>query len=265
LLPLSLHELSAASKLPDLNTLLAQGFYPRLYSNNEIVASELLLSYFETYVQKDVRQILNVKDMSLFQKFIGLCAGRIGQLLNKESLASDVGINVKTVEEWISVLEASFVLFRLQPFWRNSRKRLVKSPKIYFYDVGLASWLLRIYEGNSVVNSPYRGNLFENMIIVEALKSKFNAGKNSNLFFYRDGRKRELDLVFDEAESVFPIEIKSAATYDSSFAKNFALLDDYGKRGCAVALGADKGQSRSDVDIVSWREFPGYMKNQNLV
>ncbi len=264
LLPLSIEELDSANQLSDLNQTLLQGFYPRMYAE-ETIPSELMQSYFETYVQKDVRQVLNIKDIAIFQKFVGLCAGRIGQLLNKESLANDIGINIKTVEEWISVLETSFVLFRLQPFWRNSRKRLTKSPKLYFYDVGMASWLLRIQDSSAMVNHPFRGNLFENMIIVEALKNRFNAGKDNNLFFYRDGKKREIDLVIDEGQQIFPIEIKSAATYNAEFSKNLGLVDDYGTVGKAVVFGADTGQNRSNLEIISWRNFSGYLGRYSLV
>ena len=264
LLPLSIQELNAADKLSPLNQTLFQGFYPNIYSQYSI-PSELMQAYFDTYIQKDVRQVINIKNTSLFQKFVGLCAGRIGQLLNKESLSNDLGINVKTVEEWISVLETSFVLTRLQPFWRNTRKRLVKSPKIYFYDVGLASWLLRINSPETMATHPLRGHLFENMIIMEAFKARYNALKDNNLFFYRDGKKKEVDLIFDEGQSIFPIEIKSAATYSSDFAKNFQAIEDLNPREKAVILGSNDNQIRSELDIISWKNFPEYMRKKNIL
>jgi hypothetical protein len=192
---------------------------------------------------------------------MALCAGRIGQLLNKESLSADLGINVKTVEDWLSVLEASFVLMRLPPFWTNTRKRLIKSPKLYFLDTGIASWLLNIQNPHEMAYHPLRGNLFENLIIIEALKSRYHAGQASNLFFYRDARKREIDLILDYGEKCFPIEIKSAATYLADFAKNLDQIDENRQLGRAVIYGGDETQERSTVKVVPWREAPNLFAN----
>tara|TARA_B100001094_G_C18136801_1_gene775579 strand:+ start:178 stop:1368 length:1191 start_codon:yes stop_codon:yes gene_type:complete len=263
LLPLSTGELLDADILPDsLDQLLVQGLYPRIYSPNTL-ASEIHQAYFDTYLQKDVRQITNVKDLSLFQKFMTLCAGRVGQILNKESLSSDLGVNVKTIEDWLSVLEASFVVTRLPPFWMNTRKRLVKSPKLYFCDPGLVSWLLGIHKPKDLATHPAKGHLFENLVMMEALKTNFNGGKPSNIFFYRDSRKNEIDLVFELGEKAFPVEIKAASTYIPDFAKGLDQIDESKRLGKAVIFGGDHNQDRSDVQVVSWRQMSAFFKNVN--
>ena len=153
----------------------------------------------------------------------------------------------------------------MQSFWRNENKRLTKSPKLYFYDVGLASWLLRIRNTNDMEMHSIRGSLFENMIIVEAMKNRFNYGKDNNLFFYRDNKKNEVDLIFDEGAKIAPIEIKSSATFDPSFAKAFPLLESFNPRLKAVVLGSELSQKRTNLDVVSWRDFPGYLKENGYL
>lgn len=257
LLPLGIDELAKKNLIPNLNQLLFQGLYPRIYSP-DAVPSEIHQAYFDTYIQKDVRQITNIKDLSLFQKFMALCAGRVGQLLNKESLSSDIGINVKTVEDWLSVLEASFVLMRLPPYWTNTRKRLIKTPKLYFCDTGLVSWLLQIRSNTDLASHPLRGQIFENFVVIEALKAQFHRGRSAEIYFYRDSRKREIDLIFDYGQKVFPIEIKSAATYLQEFAHSLQEIADDKRLGKGVIYGGDTAQTRSGVEVVPWSQMPDF-------
>ncbi|MFP4226818.1 MAG: ATP-binding protein, partial [Desulfobacterales bacterium] len=166
LLPFSLEELQSAIKLPDIDSLILHGFYPRIW-DKQLDPTQALGDYFETYIERDLRQLATIKDLNLFERFIRLCAGRIGQLLNLSSLANDAGVSHTTAGNWISILEASYILFLLPPYHRNISKRLVKSPKLYFYDVGLAAFLLGIENARQISRDPLRGNLFENMVIVE--------------------------------------------------------------------------------------------------
>ena len=215
LLPFSIPEL-AAHFSPGVDELLFKGFYPRVYEQ-DIGPAQAYGDYFETYVERDLRQLVNVKDLSLFQRFVQLCAGRCGQLLNLNSLANDTGISQSTAKEWMTVLETSYIVFLLRPFHANIGKRLIKSPKIYFYDVGLASWLCGIEEEKQVATHPLRGNLFENMAVIEALKYRYNQGKRNNLYFYRDSNGNEIDLIYTKGKDLLPIEIKSGQTITSSY------------------------------------------------
>lgn len=223
LLPFSISELENAGFDFSKDEFLFQGFMPRHYSENQPV-DLLYRSYFQTYVERDVQSLLNVKNKALFEKFLRLLAGRIGQLVNYESLANDTGVSATTVAEWISVLESSFIVFRLEPYFENYTKRLVKSPKIYFYDTGLASYLLGIKNVEQVSRDPLVGNLFENMVILEILKSEFNKGKEKSLYFFRDSKGFEIDLIIADGRKIIPVEIKSASTYNSDFSKNLKKI-----------------------------------------
>lgn len=223
LLPFSISELENAGFDFSKDEFLFQGFMPRHYSENQPV-DLLYRSYFQTYVERDVQALLNVKNKALFEKFLRLLAGRIGQLVNYESLANDTGVSATTVAEWISVLESSFIVFRLEPYFENYTKRLVKSPKIYFYDTGLASYLLGIKNAEQVSRDPLVGNLFENMVILEILKSEYNKGKEKSLYFFRDSKGFEIDLIIADGRKIIPVEIKSASTYNSDFSKNLKKI-----------------------------------------
>ena len=168
LLPFSIEEIQSTFPLPDIDNLLYQGFYPRIW-DKQLNPTQCLSDYFETYIERDLRQLITIKDLNLFQRFIKLCAGRTGQLLNVNSLANDTGVSHTTAGNWLSILEASYIIFLLQPYHRNISKRLVKSPKLFFYDVGLASFLINIENEKQITRDPLRGNLFENLVIVEAL------------------------------------------------------------------------------------------------
>lgn len=256
LFPFSLSELTSERILDpqnsDNNEIMLKGFYPRLYSTK--ASTGLFYSgYYQTYVERDVRELLVIKDLSLFKKFILLCAGRVGQILNRESLARDVGVSGKTVEEWLSVLEASFILFRLPPFHTNFGKRVIKSPKLYFYDVGLVCFLLEIETVAHLKNHPLRGNIFENMQVAEALKWRSNQGKPSQLYFYRDSNGNEIDLIFSQAGKIFPIEIKAAETFREEFLKGIqAVAKETSVEHPLVVFGGSQRQERSSFTLVPW-------------
>jgi len=208
LLPFSLHELK--KDLPvTTDDLLIKGFYPAVYAD-KIEAFKFYRNYYETYLQRDVRQLIQVRDLNLFDKFIRLCAGRIGSVLNISSLANDAGLSVTTIRHWLSVLEASFVLMLLPPFYDNISKRLIKSPKLYFYDTGLAAYLLGITHAEQMSRDPLRGSVFENLVILEILKQRFNEGLDPSMFFFRDSHHMEVDLVLRRGNQLIPVEIKSS-------------------------------------------------------
>ncbi|MDP2821307.1 MAG: ATP-binding protein [Sulfuritalea sp.] len=190
LLPLSLAELAADRALPNADTLIQRGFLPRIHDQG-LDPTQALADYFETYVQRDLRELVAVRDLRRFERFVRLCATRTGQLLNQNSLASDAGVSPKTVAAWLSVLEACFIVFTLPPFHAKLGKRLVKSPKLYFYDVGLAAFLLGIESPAHVAAHPLRGALFETLVVTEVLKWRFNRGQVNNLHFYRDSNGNE--------------------------------------------------------------------------
>jgi predicted AAA+ superfamily ATPase len=215
LLPFSLEELSPYYSL-GVDEMIYKGFYPRIYDQN-IEPTQAYGDYYETYVERDLRQLINVKNLSLFQRFVRFCAGRCGQLLNLSSLANDTGISQSTAREWMTVLEASYIVFLLQPYYANIGKRLIKSPKIYFYDVGLAAWLCGIETEQQIATHPLRGNLFENVVIIEALKYRYHGGRRNNFYFYRDSNGNEIDLLYTRGQDILPIEIKSGQTITPSY------------------------------------------------
>jgi len=209
LLPLTISEIG--DRESNINSVLFSGCYPALY-NNTTDPARFYANYIRTYVERDVRLFRNITDLYAFEKFLRLCSGRIGQLLNMSSLASEVGVDLKTIGSWIGVLEASFILFRLQPHHMNFNKRIVKMPKLYFYDTGLAAALLGIEKADYLTMHPSRGSLFENMVIVDFLKNRYNRGRLSNLYFWRDNTGNEIDLMIDNGISQIPVEIKSGQT-----------------------------------------------------
>lgn len=217
LLPFSLHEIRNTNLL-STDLFILNGFYPAIYAHN-YSPNKVYRNYYETYLERDLRQIVNLKDLSLFQKFIRICAGRIGNIFNASSIASEVGVSVTTINTWISILEASYVVLLLQPYYENINKRLVKSPKLYFYDVGLASYLLGIEELIQVKRDPLRGALFENLVLMDIVKSRYNQGLDHNLFFYRDSHQNEIDIIYKTGHHLIPIEVKSSQTFQIDFLK----------------------------------------------
>ena len=224
LLPLSIAELASAGIVLARDEYMVQGFMPRLY-DTPLDAKNLYRDYFSTYVEKDVRMMLNIKNLGAFETFVKLLAGRVGQLVNLSSLANDAGISIPTLKEWLSVLEASFIVFQLPCYFENFGKRLVKSKKLYFTEVGLASWMLGIETPEQASRDPLFGGLFENLVIVEALKSRFNAGERPDLYFLRDSQGLEADLLFQKSHNeLIPIEIKGGMTWNKDFCRNLLKL-----------------------------------------
>ena len=224
LLPLSIAELASAGIVLTRDEYMVQGFMPRLY-DTPLDAKNLYRDYFSTYVEKDVRMMLNIKNLGAFENFVKLLAGRVGQLVNLSSLANDAGISIPTLKEWLSVLEASFIVFQLPCYFENFGKRLVKSKKLYFTEIGLASWMLGIETPEQASRDPLFGGLFENLVIVEALKSRFNAGERPDLYFLRDSQGLEADLLFQKSHNeLIPIEIKGGMTWNKDFCRNLLKL-----------------------------------------
>ena len=223
LLPLSIGELSGAGMEISRDQLIFNGFMPRLYDSG-IEPTQLYSDYFQTYIERDVRQLINLRNLREFELFVRLLAGRVGQLLNRDSLASDVGVSSQTIAEWLSVLEASYVIYTLRPYYRNVGKRLVKSPKIYFTDVGLAAYLIGLTSVDQVATHPLVGNLFENMVVMDALKARTNRGRGTDLYFMRDYRGLETDLVVENGVNLDLYEIKSAMSFNPSFADSLVKL-----------------------------------------
>lgn len=254
LLPLSLEEIGIREN--NCNTLLFKGGYPSLYSQ-ETDPVKWYANYISTYVYRDVRLLKNITDLVAFERFLRLCAGRIGQLLNMSNLAVEVGKDVKTISSWISVLETSFILFRLQPFHENFNKRVVKMPKLYFYDTGLAIALIDVENAGQLALHPFRGSLFENMIVIEFLKRRFNAGLTNNLFFWRDNVGNEIDLLLATGNNRIPVEIKSGQTVTADYLKGIQFWNKMTQtEGGFVVYGGDTIQKRSNgISIVPYKEL----------
>jgi predicted AAA+ superfamily ATPase len=242
LLPLSLNELPKSLTTRGVEALILNGFMPGKH-NQSIDTQRFYRAYFQTYVERDVRQLINIKDTNKFEKFIRLCAGRIGQILNQSNLANEVGVSSTTINDWISVLEASYIVYRLPPYFENFGKRLIKSPKLYFIDTGLAAWLLGIETTQQLSRDPLRGALFENLIIVECLKHHLNLGKDARIFYFRDSHGNEVDLLIQKGRELAPYEIKSAQTFHHSFTKGILyfnnLVGKRGLKGTVVYAGAE--------------------------
>ena len=177
-------------------------------------------NYYMTYVERDARQLVNIRNFTAFERFIKILAGRVGQLINLSSLGNDVGVSGGTISEWLSILEASFIIFRLPPYFENFGKRQTKSSKIYFTEVGLVSYLLELENPNMVARDPLLGGLFENMVVLEALKTRYNASKEAGIYFFRDSNGMEIDLLQSAKRTLYPIEIKAGRTYSKAFTAN---------------------------------------------
>lgn len=245
-----------------VDELLFRGFYPRIY-DQDLRPSQAHGDYFETYIQRDLCQLINVKNLGLLQRFVKLCAGCCGQLLNLHSLASDTGISQSTAREWFTVLEASYIIFLLQPFQANIGKRRIKSPKIYFYGVGLAGWLCGIDAEKQLPTHPLRGILFENMVVMEVLKQSYNRGQRNNLYFYRDSNGHELDILYTKGKDILPIEVKSGQTITSSYFKglqNFkALFADDIPSSDVLVYGGEVEQKRKNTTVLQLSSLDRYL------
>lgn len=245
LLPMTLDELGAAGIELTLDDALLSGGYPRIFKDN-LDPTKAYRNYFQTYIERDLRQLVHVKNLSQFQRFVRLCAGRIGQILNHTSLANDVGISSHTIKEWISILEASFILIRLQPYFENFGKRMIKSPKLYFTDVGLATYLLGIETTAQLSRDPLRGNLVENLVVLELFKARLNRGLDPQLYYFRDVHGHEVDLIFQAGNQLIPIEVKASQTFHKEFLKNLdyfqELAGDRCKKGYLIYAGSHEQQ-----------------------
>lgn len=258
LLPLSLQELSLVGIRDDRDTILFRGCLPRVFEYN-LEPGQVYADYLRTYVERDVRQLVNVRNLHAFELFLKLLASRVGQVLNLASLAADAGVSSSTIREWISVLEASYIIFTLYPYHNNYGKRLIKSPKIYFTEPGLLPCLLGIESPSQLGRDPLLGNIFENMVVVEALKNRFNTGKRPNLFFFRDTRGFEIDLILEESRCPRPIEIKSGMTFTSAMVNNIEKFSKFVPDSLPPALiyaGTDRGMFRQ-VKICSFTNYNG--------
>lgn len=256
LLPLALSELSANNSLTQLDRLLTTGLYPALYQR-QLLASDWYASYVATYIERDVRQLLQVRDLSQFTRFLKLCAARTGQLLNISSLANDAGISQTAAKQWLSVLEASYILFMLQPYHKNFGKRLTKTPKLYFYDTGLAAYLLGIDSAEQMNTHSARPALFETLIVTELLKERWNNGKSNNLYFWRDHVGLEVDVLMTCADGIQPIEIKSGQTMASDW---FSAINKWqqlanSQRQAMLIYGGNESFLRQNVHCHAWNHI----------
>ena len=257
LLPLSIAELKGADiEFDDFESYVVHGFLPRIYDQNQR-PNRAYSNYFQTYIERDVRQLIKLKDVSLFEKFIKLLAGRVGQIVDYQSLGNDVGVTSVTIKQWLSILEASFVIFKLPPYFENFGKRVIKSPKYYFTDIGLLAYLLGIEKPEQVSRDPLVGNIFENLVVIEALKDRYNQGHNADLYSFRDSNGAEIDLLCKTTQGLVGVEIKSSSTWHTKFAKallifsksSFQLL-----RSIVVYSGKSINLSNG-VEVVEYRKF----------
>lgn len=257
LLPLSIQELSYNQRLPsDVNELLVKGCYPRIYSDN-FAPDELYPSYIQTYIERDVRLLTQVENLSTFKKFMKLCAGRVGQLLNISDIAVSCGITQRTATHWISILEASYIIFLLQPHHNNFNKRVTKTPKLYFYDTGIVCSLLGITSSKDLHKSPFRGHLFECFIIADFFKQCFNRGTNPPLYFWRDRNGRiEIDCLVDQGSQLIPIEIKSGQTIVSDFFQSLTQWNEVSNSDPLhnyIIYAGEEVQKRSQATVIGWK------------
>ena len=257
LMPLAYNEIKSKADNKSIDEVLLTGFYPALYSGKNI-PSLFYPSYVKTYLERDVRDLLQIKDMMQFQTFLKLCAGRIGSLFNASELSGEVGVSVNTIKSWISVLQASYIIKLLPPFYENISKRLTKTPKLYFYDTGLACYLLDIETEQQLTRDKMRGHLFENFVIMEALKERYNQGKESNLFFYRDSNDVEVDLLLKKGNEYCAIEIKSSQTYHPDFEagiKSLGKVLNNRLTDKAVIYAGDFENDTAEIQLVNYKNM----------
>ncbi len=255
LLPFTVGELPQA-ETGDIMSQILKGFYPPLY-DQPVVPDKWYKNYIRTYVERDIRQLKNISNLNLFDRFLRLCAGRAGQLLNMSNLAIECGIDNKTAGSWLGILENSFIAFRLEPHHRNFNKRVVKMPKLYFYDTGLVCSFLGIHNLQQLEYHPLFGNLFENLVVSEFVKHSFNRSENENLFFWRDNVGHEIDLLIEKYGILFPVEIKSGKTINEDFFKG--LLFWYGissaKKGAVIYSGESIQKRSNGIDVIPWNRL----------
>ncbi len=263
LLPFSYSEIFPYIAAHDLTSILYTGLYPPIYHRN-LDPAIWFSNYVRNYLERDVRQLVNIRDLNSFHRFIVLCAGRVGQLINYSDICSELGVSHNTVKAWLSILEAHYVIFFLYPFHANQVKRVVKTPKLYFYDTGLVSWLLSAREANHLDAHPLRGAIFENFCVSELTKSCFNRGERSNFYFWRDKSGHEIDVIQDSGLDYTGIEVKISKTFNKSFLKNLNYLAERDKRLTRRILvsGGEESKSLGDFSIVSWRDIESVTPHQ---
>jgi uncharacterized protein len=258
LLPLSLEELNTSSYKPEsIDQFLYKGGYPRIYDQN-LDSRDWHSNYLETYFEKDLKDFIQVSDLHAFRKLLMLLASSCGQLVNLSSMGNSIGVSHNTVKAWIGALESSYLIFLLQPYYNSYQKRIVKSPKVYFYDTGLVSTLLKIRESSQLSNHYIRGALFENWVIAEYVKSQFNRGLVADCYFWRDHTGNEVDLLIETADKPFPVEIKSGKTVKREFFKGLEHFEKAaGTSRSGLIYGGDQNQERNNTSIIAWDQWPG--------
>ena len=257
LLPMSIQEVTGKVDLDNLNQILYNGLYPSICAKKNI-AKFFYPSYVRTYLEKDVRDLLQMKDQIRFTKFLKLCAARIGSLFNASELGAEVGVSSKTISHWLSVLQASYLITLLPPYYENIPKRLVKSPKLYFNDPGLACYLLDIETPQQLDRDKMRGAIFENMIVMEAIKHRYNMGLEGGVFFYRDSNQNEVDLLIKQEGELTAIEVKSSMTYSSSFEKTLTQIEGWIKTPIskkAIVYSGDFENTSGNINLINYRHI----------
>jgi uncharacterized protein len=260
LLPLSYAELSQHQEV-DLSTLLLQGGYPRIY-DKQISAKDFFPSYIKTYVERDVRPIAKVQNLALFRKFLTLCAHNVGQLFVANNIAKTLGVDMKTVKNWLSILETSYIAFTLNPYHNNLSKRIIKTPKLYFYDVGLVAFMLGVESEEELLVSKYKGPIFENFVLLEMMKNHYALGVHRSYSFWRDSNQNEIDLLIEKGNQVTCVEMKYSQTVKPEFIKSLHYLDkikgDLELKHILVNS-LNESQKRTNETIVSWRDIDKYL------
>lgn len=259
LLPFSFRELLNAGKAftDDSNRQQYTGFYPRIYDRG-IPPREFYRNYVNTYLERDVQGLIQAGNLSQFNRFISLTAGRAGQILNYQSLANDTGVSIPTIQTWLGILEKSYIIFRIPPYHQNFNKRIIKSPKLYFYDTGLLCYLLNIEKPEQLTTYFAKGAIFENYVLGELLKSRFNSGLSANMSFWKDNHNKEIDAIIEGGEGPLALEIKSSLTFSTSFFDNIAYwrkLSPQNQQGIVV-YGGDKSFETSNGQAIAWTRVP---------
>lgn len=258
LLPFSIQELKLSNISLSRDELIYKGFLPRIYSEDQN-PTRAYRNYLQTYIERDLKQIAQINNLSEFNTFLKLLAGRVGQVLNLNSLSNDVGVSSTTLKAWLNILEASYTVFKIYPYFENFGKRMIKSPKIYFTDVGLVSYLLGIENSSQISRDPLIGGLFENMVVLETIKCRYNQGFDHQLYFYRDNKKNEVDLIYKKQNQLIPIEIKSAMTYNKNFVKGvsyFQKLSPKATKGYVIYSG-DLVFDSEDYSVLNFVDVGG--------
>lgn len=259
LLPMSYEEVAASASQSSLDEILYRGFFPAVCSGSN-TARFLYPSYYQTYLEKDVRDFLNIRNQLRFNTFIKLCASHIGSLFNASELSNEIGVDSKTISSWLSVLQASYIVMLLPPWFENVGKRLTKMPKLYFIDPGLACYLLDIETPEQLSRDKMRGAIFENFVVIEAVKKRYNQGRASNIYFYRDSNQNEIDLLIKEGDSLKGIEIKSAMTYNTVFEKSLRKMPEWVKSPVtsrAVIYTGEMENTSGEIKLLNYRNM-GY-------